>query len=539
MTQCCHQTGGKSKKTVAACYVAIIVFAAFMLLYNLQERLYWGDEAETALLAVNITKFGLPKSHDGKNAVAILGVNVESRNLVWTWRPWLDLYTAAASFTVFGKTTAAGRLPFALIGLASVVFIAWLANRIYSNHSTALLAALFIATNQAFVLHARQCRYYSIVIFAEILLIFGLLLLINGKLRQGVVYTAVSLVLQFYSNYIIVLGSVLSLGIFAVIARKQHENIIRPLLISFSIFFISTLPWLIYARPWGQVGRLAKEDTVEKLFNYLREINFHIFPFVLALIPVGYYLYRWITGPKSIPNATAQPVDTRLINLFLLIYIPCHLPAILISPGIYLRYIIVTIPVFCLLQAYIIVMYAKPPILRYTLVAVLCLTNYLSYYPAYFFRGFHQPEMPLITLVREISSEYSDALNDTVAFLKKEGLPDESILVKDPEFPLIFYTGMEVINYRHHAEALQGKLPDWIFPISISSVLNNTQLTIPDELMPLYEPVTVSIRNTRRGASMPEPDKHEPFSPTDKTDLVVYKKKSKLIRSLPQSQIPY
>ena len=52
-------------------YVAIVLFAAFALFYHLDDRLLWGDEAETALLAVNITKFGVPTVTDGKNVVTL------------------------------------------------------------------------------------------------------------------------------------------------------------------------------------------------------------------------------------------------------------------------------------------------------------------------------------------------------------------------------------------------------------------------------------------------------------------------------------
>jgi hypothetical protein len=328
---------------------------------------------------------------------------------------------------------------------------------------------------------------------------------------------------------------VLSLTIFAIVVRRRRGDIVRPLALSVSAFFISAIPWLVYARPWGQLNSITRENAVEKLFDYLKEINFHIFPFALALIPAGYFIYRRFTRTAPDPGAdtSVETIDTRDMNLFLLISIPCHLPAVIVSPGIFMRYIIVLVPVFCLLQAYITIKYARPAIFRYGLVAVLCLTNYLSYYPAYFFRDFHQPELPLFTLVHDISSKYSDALDDVVAFLKKEGAPDESILVKDPEFPLIFYTGMEVIDYNYHTEVFfKGNLPDWIFPVSISGVLPPPPLKIPDEVMSLYEPVTIPVRNSRRGANMPEPDKHISFSPLDKTDIVVYKKKSKLIRFL-------
>ena len=37
----------------------------FLLFYQLDNRLLWGDEAETALLAKNVLRFGIPKTTDG------------------------------------------------------------------------------------------------------------------------------------------------------------------------------------------------------------------------------------------------------------------------------------------------------------------------------------------------------------------------------------------------------------------------------------------------------------------------------------------
>jgi hypothetical protein len=53
----------KSAKILA--YVLVLLISSFLLPYNLIDRLLWGDEAEIALLAVNITKGGLPKVTDG------------------------------------------------------------------------------------------------------------------------------------------------------------------------------------------------------------------------------------------------------------------------------------------------------------------------------------------------------------------------------------------------------------------------------------------------------------------------------------------
>ncbi len=94
-------------------YGVIISFAAFLLFHNLSDRLLWDDEAETALLAENINKFGVPKSTDGKNSIVLFGYE-SNEDDVWIWSPWLDEYITAASFSLFGKSTFSARFPFVL-----------------------------------------------------------------------------------------------------------------------------------------------------------------------------------------------------------------------------------------------------------------------------------------------------------------------------------------------------------------------------------------------------------------------------------------
>ncbi|MFO7986201.1 MAG: hypothetical protein R6U38_10060, partial [Desulfatiglandaceae bacterium] len=121
------------KKAIS--YSAVICMALFLLFYNLDDRLLWGDEAETALLAQNIGKYKVPKVTDGKNVITLLGKGHDyNDDNIWVWSPWLDEYVAAASFVILGKSTFSARLPFALIGFLSVLLLARVTHNIYGKH---------------------------------------------------------------------------------------------------------------------------------------------------------------------------------------------------------------------------------------------------------------------------------------------------------------------------------------------------------------------------------------------------------------------
>src|SRR5215469_4160871 len=58
---------------IAGLYVALAALVFFLAFCNLDSRLFWGDEAETALLARNVVKFGVPKVDDGVNHISLHG----------------------------------------------------------------------------------------------------------------------------------------------------------------------------------------------------------------------------------------------------------------------------------------------------------------------------------------------------------------------------------------------------------------------------------------------------------------------------------
>jgi 4-amino-4-deoxy-L-arabinose transferase-like glycosyltransferase len=67
----------------------------------------------------------------------------------------------------------AARLPFAIAGLATVLTLFHLVRKYSSSLSMAVLAALFLLCNLYWILHARQCRYYSLSSLFLVLTLLG------------------------------------------------------------------------------------------------------------------------------------------------------------------------------------------------------------------------------------------------------------------------------------------------------------------------------------------------------------------------------
>ncbi|MBF0456601.1 MAG: glycosyltransferase family 39 protein [Nitrospirae bacterium] len=517
------------RRGTTSVYILLSIFTAAALFYNLSGRILWGDEAETALLASNVMKYGLPVSTDGRNTITLYGHTVDSNeNHVWTWRPWLDEYLVAASFSVFGKSTAAARLPFAIVGFLSAVFLTRLVYKIYGSHETAIIAALCFITSELFILHARQCRYYSVVIFAQIWLILGLCHLFTGRGRRGAFHMSLALAVQFYCNYIIVIGNIVAVASAALLVRERHKKrLLRYIISGFAAFASMAAPWILYAKPWAQAGRLDSRLYIPKLHYYAVEMNFHMFPLALLIIPAVYFILRRLSGGgRHIPveETKAQPAH-KDIELFLWIVIPLQLAIISIMPGLFVRYFVPLIPVFCILQALLLTRYIKAVLPRYVLVGLLCFTNLLSIFGLYFFRYGHKPAFPVINLMRSIAVPYRGRLDDVIAFLKKEAAPNESILVFETEFPLIFYTDMQIIDGRYCSTKKMPK-PDWFFPAGPSCVFDMKPDNIPDDLAKDFTPIEIEVHKSKRAGSIPEPDKYEYFTTDEKEKFVIYKRKA-------------
>lgn len=489
------------------------------MFYNLGDRKLWGDEAETALLAVSVMKHGLPVCTDGKNTVTLYGQTVDSNEKnVWIWRPWLDQYISAAAFFLFGVSTASARLPFAIAGVLCVLIFARLVYKVYESHEMAVIAALCLVTSEMFILHVRQCRYYSIVVLAEIWLIIGLYNLFSGRPKRGAIHVALALAAAFYCNYIIVIGNTIAVVFTAILVHDRYKHLWRYVIAGFAAFALMAAPWILYAQPWHQAGQLSGNLYIPKLHYYAVEINFHMFPFALLLIPAGYFILRRLSG-GNLPEKTPAQAD---LELFLWIVIPIQLVIISAVPGLFVRYFVPLIPVFCILQAVLLIRYIRGRLPRYVLVLLLCFTNVLSIFGLYFFRYGHKPASPIINLVRCITSPYVGRLDDVIEFLKREATPGQSILVYDSEFPLIFYTNMQVIDGRFTA----GKTvrPDWFFPIGPSCVFDMKPDSIPDYLAADFTPLEIEVHRSKRAGSIPDPDKYEYFSTGDKERFVIYKR---------------
>jgi hypothetical protein len=512
------------RNLLIAAYVTILAGAFVLLFYGLDRHLLWGDEAETATLAKNVLRFGVPKTFDGVNRITLFGAGVDaSVHDTWTWSPWLQEYLAAASFLVFGSTTWAARAPSAFFGWLALPLLAFTAYRIYRDHRISVAAVLVLGTSEVFLLHARQCRYYGPAVFLEILFILGIYQLQSGS-RAGLWNTAIAMILLFYANYILAFANVPALIPLAWMLYRKDRRVALTVVYVGALFVAAATPWLLYASVARQSEFVGYNLFLKKETYYLKEFHFHFIPLIFLLLP----LVNWLMSRRTAASQSklGAPAGVTGFEWWLLWLMALYLGIILLPPGAFLRYLLPMLPVACLLAAAWVFRYVRRTEIAVALIAVQCLTNALALGSGFPFRGKHTLRWPLAEFVQGNREPFQDRFTDVLEYLLREAKPGESVFSLDPEFPLIFYTGLKVIDGRLIRDKTPLRIPpDWVLTQSASGVMNSVAAPPGNVVRLLYEEIVIPVHESVNFGVVPEPDRYQYHTGKERT-FVLYRKKS-------------
>jgi hypothetical protein len=506
---------------MACIYLFLGAGGFFLAFCNLDGRLFWSDEAENAVLARNIVKFGVPKLDDEVNHISLHGDKFDARDGVWTWSPWLPEYVTAASFAVFGETTWAGRAPFALIGWLTVAVLGAATWKIYRSHRIALAAMLMLGTSEVFLLHIRQCRYYSITVFAEVLLLYGIYQIL-AKNKTGPWLILAGLTLQFYCNYTIAAANVPLLLVLGWKLFRQKKTSALPLLGSLSIFFLVAVPWLLFSEVWRQSAAEPHDPWTKTLWFYLEQFQFYFFPWCIVLLPAYGWLMKRLSKPADRPATPAVQRDFEWC-LFLLPFL--YIPVLLVMPGGYLRYLLPVLPAVCVLAAVWLFQYVRWTAVAVGFLIIQCVSNVFSVATDPFAKQIPLRSPPA-DFVFGALQPYQDRFTDVLNFFQKQAKPGDELVSSNPEFPLMFYTRLKIIDARISSSPFQP-LPDWILPESLSDVFFFPPVPLPDSLKPYYKTITLAVHDSPRVDEMPEPGFYQSQTARTMAQFVIYERKGR------------
>lgn len=405
----------------------------------------WGDEAETALFARNILKYGVPKGWDGTNIMGINNGVVLDNNLLNHKSPWAQYYMVAGSFALFGQSSFSARLPSILLYLVTVPLLYGVALRVTGQKRLAFLATIISVLSVQGILYGYQARYYQLVVVSGLLFFWASLSLMRYTRLSGIVFVLAG-VLFFYANY--VSWSAFYMAVFMVVGmyqwRSKAQGALRRFVFRFSLLTVPivlcTLPWFLVMHPFaGSNGSIAIifSLTILNSFRLLGEAawqSFHasgVFPVGMAIVLIFIAVIKKI---RRFPlSGMMLLIGVPVVYLFLMTAIATvsYVETNFVNP----RYTTVALPFFYILVAYGI--HESMKWKRWAGIALMIIyvtTNGMA---------FEAPRAFLYEFVSEMMAPYQTPGKPIADFLKTHAIKGQTAFVSqdDAHELLIFLLG--------------------------------------------------------------------------------------------------
>ncbi len=441
---------------VDSVFLVILLAAAFLFLFHLDHRPFWQDEAETACLAKSVLNYGVPRAFDGVNLVSQEEGREFDAGYLWRWSPWLQIYLVAGAFKIFGCTNAAGRLFFALCGLGCVCLIYFFVKRYFGDLPWARMAAASLASSVTFLLFSRQCRYYSL----GALLVLTSLYAFRGEWRSRfgpAALLVVSLVLMFYTNYLLFFSYTLAFALAAVLIYWRELSLTRSLAVAMGVGILIA-PGLTLFLVFKEASMLRFISIWSSYEIYFASLFQFMAPMPIALV----LLSRW--GWALGRNCLFQNSEERFL-FFLALIIFFNIIVLGVVPQSEIRYLIVLSPLTAIILGWTVCKVWRYQRFSGALLAILlCFTNFLNMVPMTWLGIANQPchndnfmltspNIPLKLYLTELFSSYPDTNQALIQFFQTHAQPGEVIFTTYGDLPLQFYTNCQVLG------GLQGRLP--------------------------------------------------------------------------------
>jgi hypothetical protein len=457
---------------VTAAAVAVVLVSAFLVFFSLDSRILWMDEAETALLGRSILVHGVPTAFDGRNVISQEVGREYGSDYVWWWTPWLDKYLAAASFAVLGESTFSARFPFALLGLLCVISMYPLALALFRDRWIGVLAMAFLALSVPFILHVRQCRYYSPAILCTIWVLYFFVGMARGR-RFAVAGFVVVTTLLFQSSILNAAATAAALVPCVLVSRFDAPALRRAALAAGLLLLLNAPSLYLFSPATSEPRLYTVADTVRV---HLALTNRYTFPFLT--LPLFLALAWWVRRRPFVESRAWRPF------LVLVVFLAVYLLTVAAAPWFFYRYTVGLLPVASALLAFMCVSLLRwSRLLGAPITASLMLT-------ALFHLALPLPQpiselakrrsfpvydvfFPLGNVLHEITSRpYAGPMELLVTLLAQTAAPTDRVFITYGDLIVVFYTGLEVRGGQS-GQPLEGwPEPEWIVVRSFFSFID-------------------------------------------------------------------
>ncbi len=292
---------------------------------------------------------------------------------------WFTYYLLAGFYLVFGITNFVSRLPFALFGLSTILFFYFFTNYLTKNRKIAYLATFLLATSYPFYSHARQARYFSVVMFLTLLLCYSYLKILDRKGIGFDILFIVSNTVFFYTHiqlwFYIAASLMLHFFIFA-FDKKYFKRFVIDTLACLFLFS----PWLYY---WTFMNSWLFETKVPtSILGFLFKLILSFYYYFIIVFSVIFLLLLFLykkSREQILFNKKYTFIFTVILGLFVLISLlgfnPLPEARIIVSGTLPLSMILVAHMIYILNQ--------KLKLLSVVLTILLIFSNLLLVIPLY------------------------------------------------------------------------------------------------------------------------------------------------------------
>ena len=419
------------------------VACTYISLVHLHNTYFWDDEAHVGIIAKNFLATGRFTGWDGRNLFAFRNGTLLDNHLRII-NPPLEYVITAAAFGLFGPSTWAGRLPFVIAGLLSLVVLTWVVRDVIGKETRFwgyIVGGL--AFSMPFLLNIRQCRYYALSLLFSLLTYQSYRWCLRTKHWGAFLALAVWSSLGFYSNHLLGIAFLLALlcvhGLFY--ARDFTAKDWQKVLVTIGLFSTATLPYALYYQIWQRPDIPALElwylRKAKLLWWNLRDLNLiGYFPWVAAA-GVGFFLVRHHTQQRPVLRLLREWLTLGLsyvVCLALFSPQPTERPTIAD-----VRYLIPVLPFFTGIVGLLLgALHEKMPVVALTLFLVNMTTNAFTLTP------FHKELRWLLpAYLKEVHQDYPTSYRAVSQFLEHHATPDDLVFAYPPHanYPLVFYQG--------------------------------------------------------------------------------------------------
>ena len=465
----------------------LAVIGAALIFTNLGAGYLWADEGDTAVLASNILKFGVPKAWDGVTFIDSDFGARENDRLVMVSSPWIQYYLAAGSFLIFGQNSFAARFPFALAAWTSILLTYFIVWKVTANRWAAFSAAFLLVSSVQFLLYSRQSRYYGPSMLFTCALIWTFFQM--GSLRKALLFALLAILL-FHIHPI----GLVPIGVFALVTllhpsfatQRRSFWTVLPAILAF------TIPWFALART-GYAENAALVPSIRDFFLRFAQYTIEcasVTPLVGIAVILGVALIRRRQGSGFLSSRERDfllVISAVLLSYAIAMALTQRSAALWVT-GI--RYTSAILPLIAMVAGVLIAKVShQRAFIWASILFVFVFTNLAQITPWVLWAdknpdpenkivAFHVPERIVdglaatgsLLFVRDLFRPNPGTVTAACEFLKKNAEPTDTVITNYESEPLYFHTrlpqAMKIMRQDSIYEIAKGQnLPEYVFGV--------------------------------------------------------------------------